>query len=100
MKSRDGLALAILSFLGHDAPLTTAQYVTTVTVSVNDNPLCTPVSRIGLSGGSEGAGGAGIAPGLGASGSGGGGGDNSGSGVGFGASNGSTSDTSSATNGG
>ena len=100
MRSRDGLAVAILTFLSHDAPLTLAQYVTTVTVSINDNPLCTPVSGIGLSGGSGGAGGAGIAPGLGASGSNGGGGESSGSGVGFGASNGSASDTSSATNGG
>ena len=99
MKSRDGLALAlaILTFLSHDAPLTLAQYVTTVTVSINDNPLCTPGSDIGLSGGSGGAEGAGIAPGLGASGSNGG---SSGSEVGFGASNGSASDTSSATNGG
>lgn len=100
MKSRNGFALAILTFLSHDAPLTLAQYVTTVTVSINDNPLCTPVSGIGLSGGSKGAGGAGIASGLGASGSNDGGSEISGSGVGFGASNGSASDTSSATNGG
>ena len=91
MKPRDGLALAILTFLSHDASLTLARYVTTVTVSINDNPLCTPVGGIGLSGG------AGIAPGLGASGSNGG---SPGLGVGFGASNGSASDTSSATNGG
>ena len=97
MKPRDGLALAILTFLSHDAPLTLAQDVTTVTVSINDNPLCTPAGGIGLSSGSGVAGGAGIAPGLGASGSNGG---SSGSGVGFGASNGSASDTSSATNGG
>ena len=102
MKSRNGFALAILIFLSHDAPLTLAQYVTTVTVSINDNPLCTPVTGIGLSGGSEGAGGGGdgIASGFGASGSNDGGSEISGSGVGFGASNGSASDTSSATNGG
>ena len=98
MKSRNGVALAILTFLSHDAPLTLAQYVTTVTVSINDNPLCTPVGGIGLSGGSESVGGASIAPGLGASGSSDGGSEISGSG--FGASNGSASDTSSATNGG
>ena len=97
MKSRDGLALAILTFLSHDVPLTLAQYVTTVTVSINDNPLCTPLSGIGISGG---AGIATIAPGLGASGSNDGGGESSGSGAGFGASNGSASDTSSANNGG
>ena len=99
MKPRDGLALAILTFLSHDAPLALAQYVTTVTVSINDNPLCTPVSGTGLLGGSGGANGAGVAPGLGAPGSNGGGGESSGSGPGFGASNGSASDTGSATNG-
>lgn len=69
MRCWDGLALALLTLLSNVAPLAVAQYVTTVTVSINDNPFCTPVSRIGAFGGSAGdVGGVGSASGSGAAG--------------------------------
>lgn len=46
MKSWDGLTLAILALLSDNAMLVLAQYVTTVTISINDNPFCTPMSGI------------------------------------------------------
>ena len=54
MTSWNGLALALWILLSTDATLTLAQYVMTVTISINDNPLCTPVSGIKGSGGSAG----------------------------------------------
>ena len=99
MRLWDRLALALIIFMSNDATLTLGQYVTTVTVSINDNPFCTPVSGMGVSGGSGSEGGAGSAPDIGVSGVNGGGGDNSGLGTGLGATNSSTSVTSSATSG-
>ena len=46
MKSRNGLALVFLTFLSNHTTLTFAQYVTTVTEYINDNPFCTPANRI------------------------------------------------------
>ena len=101
MRCWDGLALALLTLLSNVAPLTVAQYVTTVTVSINDNPFCTPVSRIGAFGGSAGdVGGAGSASGSGAAGTNGGGVDGSKGGSGSGGMNGPASVSSPATNGG
>lgn len=62
-------AIILLALLSHDPTLAIAQYVTTVTVSVNTNPFCTLWSGIGISGGGSGGfGGAGSAPGSGVSG--------------------------------
>ena len=69
MKSRIGLTLALLTLWSNYTTLILAQYVTTVTVSINDNPFCTPINRIGALGGSPGGAGAGSStPGSGASG--------------------------------
>ena len=54
MRFRDGFVLALLALLGNDATIALAQYVATVTVSVNDNPFCTSVGNIGASGGNSG----------------------------------------------
>lgn len=63
------LAFTLLALLSNDATLTVAQYVTTVTVSINTNPLCTLVSGIEDSGGNAGGfSGAGSFSGSGASG--------------------------------
>ena len=51
MKSWNGLTLAILALLSDNATLVLAQYVTTVTISINANPFCTPMSGIGAYGG-------------------------------------------------
>lgn len=77
MKFRKGFALTFLALLSNDATRIFAQYVTTVTIYVNDNPFCTSVSSIGAPGG--GAGSAGAAGGT--SGSGASGGITSGSGA-------------------
>ena len=67
MRPNDGLAFALLALLSNHATLGLAQYVTTVTISINDNPFCTPVSGVGVSGsGVGGTGGAGSASGGGA----------------------------------
>ena len=87
MRSWNGLALALLTLWSNDATLTFAQYVTTVTEYVNDNPFCTPVNRIAAPGGSAGVG------------ANGGGAGSSGSGSASGGLNGSSNGTSSATNG-
>ncbi|KAF6227481.1 hypothetical protein HO133_008925 [Letharia lupina] len=87
MKSRDGLALALLALLSNDTTLTLAQYVTTVTVSINTDPFCTGIGAFGGS-----AAGAGNTSGSGAGGS--------GFGSGSGASIGSGNGTGSATNSG
>ena len=69
MRSRDGLIFPLLTFLSNTNNLTSAQYVVTVTVSVNDNPFCTPLGGVGASGvGLGNSGGVGIAPGSGSSG--------------------------------
>lgn len=100
MKSRDGLAFALLAFLSNDATLTFAQYVTTVTVSINTNPFCTFVNGIGAPG--SGASGSGVSgfgnSSYGTSGTNGGGAGGSGSGSGYGGSNGTSNGTGSATN--
>lgn len=95
-----GPAIALLSLLSSFVPVAVTQYVTTVTVSINDNPLCTPVSRVGVPGGSAGdVGGAGSASSPGAAGTNGGGADGSAGGSGSGDSNGPASVSSPATNG-
>lgn len=99
MKSWNGLALALLTLWSNNATLTFAQYVVTVTEYVNDNPFCTPVSSIGVSGGSAGVSSTGSASGSGAPGANGGGAGNPGSGPASGSLNGSSNGTSSATNG-
>ena len=87
MRSWNGLALFLLTLGSNDATLTFAQYVTTVTEYVNDNPFCTPVNKIAAPGGSAGVG------------ANGGGAGSSGSGSASGGLNGSSNGTSSATNG-
>ena len=99
MKSWNGLALALLTLWSNNVTLTFAQYVITVTEYVNDNPFCTPVSSIGVSGASAGVGSAGSASCSGASGANGGGAGNPGSGSASGSLNGSSNGTSSANNG-
>lgn len=47
MKSWGGLLFALLVMLSNDAKLILAQYVTTVTVSINDNPFCTGIGAFG-----------------------------------------------------
>lgn len=54
MKSWDGLTIATLALLSDKATRVFAQYVTTVTISINGNPFCTPMSGIGTYGGSSG----------------------------------------------
>ena len=97
MKRWDGLTLSILALLSNKATLILAQYVTTVTVSINDNPFCTPVSGIGALGGSAGgASGANNASGSGTFGTSGSGAAGPVSESGFGYLNGSTTSTGSA----
>lgn len=101
MRCWDGLALALLTLSSSFAPLTVAQYVTTITVSINDNPFCTAVSHMGASGISAGdVGGAGSASGPGVAGTNGGGVDGSKGGSGSEDMNGPASVSSPATNGG
>ena len=93
MNFRAGLALALLTLLSNDSTRTLAQYVTTVTVSINTDPFCTSLSGLQVSGNS-----AGNASGSGASGMSGGGAGGSGFGSGPGVLNESASVTGFATN--
>lgn len=54
MKAWDGLSVAILALLSNKATLILAQYVTTVTVSINNNDFCPLETGLVASSGSTG----------------------------------------------
>lgn len=54
MKSRTALAL-LVALLNKGVTLTLAQYVTTVTVSINTDPFCTGIGAFGSSAGGPGS---------------------------------------------
>ena len=55
MKTLNGFSIAVLALLSNKATLTLAQYVTTVTVSINNNGVCPMETGIGAFSGSTGS---------------------------------------------
>lgn len=54
MKFGNELVITLLTLLSNDVTRTFAQYVTTITVSINTDPFCTSLSGLGVPGTSGG----------------------------------------------